>query len=85
MFKEKKTRIYWCKSCKTPVISDSLNKTVTCKLCRGKAEYMCSDARPVFLEKRLLLKFCLQNRLNLKKALYGHQKQEGTTLTVNHI
>ena len=68
MFKEKKTRIYWCKSCKTPVISDSLNKRVTCKLCRGKAEYMCSDVRPVFPEERLFIEILLANPFEFEKS-----------------
>lgn len=55
MFKDKKTRVYWCKSCKVPIINDSLSKTVQCKLCGNRAKYMCSDVRPVFPEERLFI------------------------------
>ena len=55
MFKEKKTRVYWCKNCKAPIISNSPDNAVKCNLCGSAAEYMCSDLRPVFPEERLLI------------------------------
>ena len=68
MFKEKKTRIYWCKSCKVPVMSNSLNKTVTCRLCGNNADYMCSDVRPVFPEERLFIEILISNPFEFEKS-----------------
>lgn len=50
------TEIYWCESCKVPIIQDvnQIDKG-TCPVCGEKARYMTSDLRPVFPEERLLL------------------------------
>lgn len=68
MFREKKTRIYWCKSCKVPVIRDNSDKVAACKLCGNTAEYMCSDVRPVFPEERLFIEILLANPFEFEKS-----------------
>lgn len=48
--------IYWCDSCKTPIIkqiSDSYKDKCPC--CGRKTKYMAKDIRPVFPEERLLM------------------------------
>lgn len=68
MFKEKKTRVYWCKSCRIPVISDSSDKTAACKLCGNTAKYMCSDVRPVFPEERLFIEILIAKPFDFAKC-----------------
>lgn len=68
MFKGKKVRVCWCKSCKIPVISDSSEKAVECKLCGNTAKYMCSDVRPVFPEERLFIEILLANPFEFEKS-----------------
>ena len=53
--------IYWCESCKVPLIhiSTAAEKGV-CPICGRKTHYLASDLRPVFPEERLLLA-CLLN------------------------
>lgn len=52
--------IYWCDSCKTPVIKQvsDPNKTV-CPCCGRKTKYLAKDLRPVFPEERLLMELIL--------------------------
>lgn len=49
------TEIYWCSSCKVPIIkfSNAIDKNI-CPLCGRKTSYLCVDLRPVFPEDRLL-------------------------------
>lgn len=71
MFKEKKTRVYWCKSCKIPVISDSSDKAASYKLCGNTAKYMYSDVRPVFPEERLLIELIFDKPFEfVKKSVW---------------
>ena len=60
------TEIYWCESCKVPIIQDvnQIDKG-TCPVCGEKARYMTSDLRPVFPEERLLLELLTGNRMNI--------------------
>jgi phosphoadenosine phosphosulfate reductase len=52
--------IYWCASCKTPIIkqANALDRDV-CPTCDGKTSYLCTDLRPVFPEERLLFEILL--------------------------
>lgn len=48
--------IYWCKSCRTPVIQTvKQSDRGFCPMCGEKTRYMSSDLRPVFPEERLLM------------------------------
>lgn len=52
--------IYWCDSCKTPIIkqiSDSYKDKCPC--CGRKTKYMAKDIRPVFPEERLLMELLM--------------------------
>lgn len=52
--------IYWCHSCKTPVIQ-TVNQADRgiCPLCKEKTKYLAADLRPVFPEERLLIELLL--------------------------
>lgn len=52
--------IYWCHSCKTPVIQ-TVNQADRgiCPLCKEKTKYLATDLRPVFPEERLLIELLL--------------------------
>ena len=54
------TNIYWCKSCKTPIIrrENERNKK-SCPICKSEIKYMCADLRPVFPEERLLIEILM--------------------------
>ena len=54
------TEVYWCKSCKVPIIQ-AMNQVDkgTCPLCGKKTKYLTTDLRPVFPEERLLLEILL--------------------------
>ena len=58
---EDKKTIFWCKHCKTPVITDKSN--AACTICGAKVRYLCADLRPVFPEERLLMEILLQKPL----------------------
>ncbi len=45
--------VYWCDSCRIPVIHIPGNRHITCPACGGDAHYLCADMRPVFPEERL--------------------------------
>lgn len=47
--------VYWCDSCRTPIIHSRANSEVQCPLCKENARYLGADLRPVFPEERLLL------------------------------
>lgn len=49
--------IYWCTSCKMPIIhfNDELENQVQCTLCGNEIHRMSNDIRPVFPEERLLV------------------------------
>lgn len=55
------TEVYWCSSCKIPVIHEvkAANKGI-CPLCGGRMNYLAADLRPVFPEERLLLELLLE-------------------------
>lgn len=52
--------IYWCKSCKVPIIKEitQVDKG-QCPICGEKTKYLSKDLRPVFPEERLLLELLL--------------------------
>lgn len=53
--------IYWCGSCKTPVIKNiNEEHKESCPLCGRKMKYMAKDLRPVFPEERLLMELMLK-------------------------
>ena len=45
--------VYWCDSCRIPVIHIPGSRHIPCPACRGDAHYLCADMRPVFPEERL--------------------------------
>lgn len=48
--------IYWCDSCKVPVIKQTTdNHKEDCPCCGRKMKYLAKDIRPVFPEERLLM------------------------------
>lgn len=54
------TDVYFCKSCKTPVIFKANDTPIcVCPICHHKTEYMAKDIRPVFPEERLLVELLL--------------------------
>ncbi len=61
--------IFWCDSCKIPIIknSNAVDKTI-CPLCESTTSYLCADLRPVFPEERLLFEiltgtpFCTKDK-----------------------
>lgn len=52
--------IYWCNSCKTPIIQEltQADKGI-CPICQRKTKRLAKDIRPVFPEERLLLEILL--------------------------
>lgn len=46
--------VYWCDTCKVPVIHVPVGNKTTCPTCGNEAKYLCADIRPVFPEERLL-------------------------------
>lgn len=52
--------VYWCDSCKVPIIkkASDLDKRI-CTMCGRATKYLCSDLRPVFPEERLLIELLL--------------------------
>lgn len=54
--KEIPQEIYWCDSCKVPIIKNANeNKIDICPKCNSNMTYMTTDMRPVFPEERLLI------------------------------
>lgn len=52
--------LYWCDSCKTPIIKQvSAPHKDVCPCCGRKTKYMAKDIRPVFPEERLLMELIL--------------------------
>ena len=47
--------VYWCESCKTPIIHVPTSEKIHCPICGKETKYLCADLRPVFPEERLLL------------------------------
>ena len=45
--------VYWCDSCRIPVIHTPGSRRITCPGCGEDANYLCTDMRPVFPEERL--------------------------------
>lgn len=54
------TEVYWCDSCKVPVLQET-NRADRgiCPICGKTMKYMSTDLRPVFPEERLLLEILL--------------------------
>ena len=54
------TEVYWCKTCKIPIIQtiNQADKGI-CPICGGTTKYLSTDLRPVFPEERLLLEILL--------------------------
>ena len=49
------TEVYWCDSCKIPIIKEVHEReNKTCPCCGKRSRYLASDIRPVFPEERLL-------------------------------
>lgn len=66
--------IYWCSSCKTPLIKTLQRSTgeKCCPLCGGKVKRLGSDLRPVFPEERLLIEILLAEPLAyLEKSVWA--------------
>lgn len=64
------TEVYWCKTCKIPIIQtiNQADKGI-CPLCGGTTKYLSADLRPVFPEERLLLEILLdKNPQELSKS-----------------
>lgn len=61
--------IYWCNSCRVPVIREvSDNHPLVCPCCGEKIRYLAKDLRPVFPEERLLLELIEGKPLAYKSA-----------------
>lgn len=61
--------IYWCNSCRVPIIREvSDSNALTCPCCGGKIKYLSKDLRPVFPEERLLLELIKGTPLAYKNA-----------------
>ena len=67
--KEAPFEVYWCNTCKTPIIKQAsdISKQV-CTICGGTTKYLCSDLRPVFPEERLLIELLLNCPLKYTNA-----------------
>lgn len=64
------TEVYWCKTCKIPIIQtiNQADKGI-CPICGGTTKYLSTDLRPVFPEERLLLEILLdKNPQELSKS-----------------
>ena len=52
--------IYWCESCRTPIIQTSIQADKgLCPLCGNHTKYLAADIRPVFPEERILVEIIL--------------------------
>lgn len=55
------TEVFWCNSCKVPIIYEvNQSDKGICPCCGKKTKYLASDLRPVFPEERLLLEILLE-------------------------
>ena len=64
------TEVYWCKTCKIPIIQtiNQADKGI-CPICGGTTKYLSRDLRPVLPEERLLLEILLdKNPQELSKS-----------------
>lgn len=63
------TVVYWCYECNIPLIhkANSRNKEI-CPLCGNKANYLCTDIRPVFPEERLLYEILIGRPFQYKNC-----------------
>ena len=57
--------VYWCDTCKVPIIhtSNQIDKGI-CPVCGKKTHYLTADLRPVFPEERLLLALLVGEKPN---------------------
>ena len=46
--------VYWCDTCRIPLVHTPESSKITCPTCGNSAKYLCADLRPVFPEERLL-------------------------------
>jgi phosphoadenosine phosphosulfate reductase len=61
--------VYWCDSCRVPIIREvSDSHPLTCLCCGDKLKYLAKDLRPVFPEERLLLELIEGKPLSYKSA-----------------
>lgn len=57
--------VYWCETCKVPVIKQVTDaRKTTCPCCKNAMRYMAKDVRPVFPEERLLVELMLGKEPN---------------------
>ena len=57
--------VYWCDSCKVPVIKQMTDiRKTTCTCCGREMKYLAKDIRPVFPEERLLMERILGKEAN---------------------
>lgn len=57
--------VYWCDSCKVPVIKQMTDiRKTTCTRCGREMKYLAKDIRPVFPEERLLMERILGKEAN---------------------
>lgn len=55
------TEVFWCNSCKVPIIYEvNQSDKGICPCCGKKTKYLASDLRPIFPEERLLLEILLE-------------------------
>lgn len=60
---ETPSEVYWCDSCKVPIIREvSQVDKDECPLCGKKTKYLSKDIRPVFPEERLLVELLLDKK-----------------------
>lgn len=60
------TEIFWCSSCKVPVIQEvSKSDKGICPCCGNSMKYIAADVRPVFPQERLLLEVLLRKTPNV--------------------
>ncbi len=65
--KEIPQEIYWCDSCKVPIIKNANeSKIEICSKCNSKMTYMTTDIRPVFPEERLLIELLVAKPFEYK-------------------
>ena len=60
--------VYWCDSCRVPIIHIPSGNKIQCPTCGNRAKYLCADIRPVFPEERLLFEI-----LSAKPYAYLHE------------
>lgn len=66
---ETPVEIYWCDSCRAPIIREVSNDhPLECPCCGNKIRYLSKDLRPVFPEERLLLEIIDGKPLAYKSA-----------------